>query len=136
MAGRRVWAALQLLDRQLVAHEGRLAGCVDDLELTASEDGNDLYVTAILSGPGALTYRLGRRRLGRWLRRVHAEVVTADPPKADPDDPTRIPFNVVTDIGSHVALGIDAEQAGTASVERWVRDHIVDRIPGSRHASE
>ena len=136
MAGRRVWAALQLLDRQLVAHEGRLAGCVDDLELTASEDGNDLYVTAILSGPGALSYRLRRRRLGGWLRRVHAEVATADPPKADPVDPTRIPFNVVTDIGSHVGLGIDAEQAGTASVERWVRDHIVDRIPGSRHASE
>ena len=38
-AGRAVWAGLHLLDRQLVAHEGRLAGCVDDFELTPSEDG-------------------------------------------------------------------------------------------------
>ena len=63
--GRRVWAGLQLLDRQLIAHEGRLAGTVDDLELTASDDGDQLYVSAILSGPGALAYRLGRRRFGQ-----------------------------------------------------------------------
>jgi hypothetical protein len=130
-AGRRVWAGLQLLDRQLVAHEGALVGCVDDLELTASEDGNSLYVTAILSGPGALTYRLGRRRLGRWLRRMHPFVSARDD-----DDPTSIPFNCVMDIGADIKLGLDAEEVGVASVERWVRDHVIDRIPGSRHEPE
>ncbi len=129
--GRRVWAGLQLLDRQLIAHEGKLAGCVDDIELMASDDGDQLYVTAILSGPGALAYRLGRRRLGRWLRRAHAWAASG----AD-DDPTRIAFNVVTDIGSDIKLGIDAEEAGTASAERWTRDHIITRIPGSGHAPE
>ncbi len=127
--GRRVWAGLQLLDRQLTAHEDRLAGCVDDLELTASDDGDQLYVTAILSGPGALVYRLGGRRLGRWLRRAHARA-------AGDGDSTRIPFNVVADIGSDVKLGLDADATGSASTERWTRDHIVGRIPGSRHAPE
>jgi hypothetical protein len=127
--GRRVWAGLQLLDRQLTAHEDRLAGCVDDLELSANDDGDQLYVTAILSGPGALVYRLGGRRFGRWLRRAHARA-TGD------GDSTRIPFNVVADIGSDVKLGLDADATGSASTERWTRDHIVGRIPGSRHAPE
>jgi hypothetical protein len=129
--GRRVWAGLQLLDRQLVAHGGRLVGVVDDLELRATEDGNNLYVTGILSGPGALMYRFGRRRLGRWLRRVHPWVSARDD-----DDPTCIPFNCVTDIGADIKLGLDANEAGTGSVERWVRDHVIDRIPGSRHEPE
>src|SRR5690242_8829651 len=95
--GRRVWAGLQLLDRQLVAHEGALVGCVDDLELTVSDDGNSLYVTAILSGPGALMYRLGGRRVGRWLRRMHPFVATGDD-----EDPTAISFKYVMDIGSDI----------------------------------
>jgi hypothetical protein len=130
-AGRRLWVGLQLLDRQLVAHDGRLAGCVDDLELTPSDDGNDLYITAILSGPGALAYRLGHRPLGRWLRRVHGEVA------ATPDeDPSRRPFNVVTDIGASISIGVDVDEAGVASVERWIREHIVEQIPGNRHEPE
>ena len=129
--GRRVWAGLQLLDRQLIAHEERLAGCIDDLELIASDDGDQLYVTAILAGPGALAYRLGRRRFGRWLRRVHALAS----PTGDSDS-TRIPFNVVTDIGSDVKLGLDGEETGSASAERWTRDHVINHIPGSGHAPE
>jgi len=129
--GRRVWAALQLLDRQLVSRDGRNAGCCDDIELSESEAGDQLYVTAILSGPGALSYRLNGRRLGRWLRRVHREVAVGDDA-----DPTRIPFNVVIDIGPCIKLGRDAEEVGSASTERWVRDHVIGPIPGSGHAPE
>jgi hypothetical protein len=129
--GRRIWAGLQLLDRQLVAHEERLAGCVDDVELEAMPDGGHLYAVAILSGPGALAYRLGRRRLGRWLRRVHSVVAVGDL-----DDPTRIPFNVVTDLGSDIKLGMDVDETGSYSGERWTRDHVIGRIPGSGHATE
>ena len=59
-AGRVIDAALQLLDRQLIDSDGAAAGKVDDLELTELEDGS-LVVTAVLSGPGALAPRLGRR---------------------------------------------------------------------------
>ena len=128
--GRRVWAALQLLDRQLVAHDDLNAGCCDDLELAYTETGDQLYVTAILSGPGALSYRLNARRLGRWRRRVHREVAVGD------DDPTRIPFNVVSDVGPSIKLGRDADGVGSASTERWVRDHVIGPIPGSGHAPE
>jgi len=66
--GRRSGAGLQLLDRQLIAHEGRLRGTVDDLELMASDDGDQLYVSGS-SRAGRARIRLGRRRFGRWLRR-------------------------------------------------------------------
>jgi len=124
--GRRLWAGMRLLDRQLVSNDGVLAGCVDDLELTASDDGSDLYVTAILSGPGRLAYRVGALRLGRWLQQVHAAV--AAPPRPEP---SRIPFNVVADIGSHIELGCSNDEVGTASLERWARDHVVTHIPGA-----
>jgi hypothetical protein len=129
-AGRRVWAGLQLLDRQLLGRGDRPAGCVDDIELAVSDDGEELYAVAILAGPGTLAYRLGARRLGRWLRRVGAEVAPGS------GDPTRIPFNVVTEIGSHIGVALDAEEVGTASGERWTREHVIERIPGNGHEPE
>jgi hypothetical protein len=51
----RLDAALELLDRQLLDRDGTPAGKVDDLELTDSGEGlKQPYVTAILTGPGAL----------------------------------------------------------------------------------
>jgi len=129
--GRHVWAGLKLLDRQLLDHEGLSAGCCDDIELTPFADDEQLYASAILSGPGSLAYRLGRRRLGRWLRRVHGHVAPGDN-----DDPTRIPFNVVSDLGAAIKLGLDVEQTGSNSGERWMRDHVIGRIPGNGHAPE
>ena len=65
-AGRVLHAALHLLDRQLRDRDGELCGKVDDLELEQADDGT-WYVTAILTGPGHLLYRLGRRTAGTWL---------------------------------------------------------------------
>lgn len=130
MAGRTSWAGLHLLDRQLIDRDGRMAGCVDDLELESSDDTGQLYVTAIISGPGALAQRMGRRRFGTWMRWVHAIVSTGD------GDPSRIPFNLVSDIGSHITIAADHGDVGSGSAERWVRDHIIDRLPGSSHAPE
>jgi sporulation protein YlmC with PRC-barrel domain len=129
MEARRLWAGLHLLDRQLVDRDGRMAGMVDDLELESGESGQ-LYVTAILSGPGALANRFARDVFGDWMRWVHAIVSPGE------RDPARIPFNVVQDIGNHVTLGADRDDVGTASAERWFRDHVVAHIPGSGHASE
>lgn len=129
-SGRALWAGFQLLDRQLVDREGRLCGMVDDLELTRAEETGDVYVSAILSGPGALATRLGASRLGTWLRQVTPLVA------GEEGDPVRIPFGLVTDIGDHISLALDAEETGTAGAERWVRRHVIAHIPGSRHDPE
>ncbi len=130
MSGRELYAALHLLDRQLIDREGRLAGKVDDLELTATDEGG-VYVSAILSGPGTLWYRLRRRRLGRWLR---WHVAAAMP--GDRTDPDRIPIGRVSDIASHVTITVDQPTLASAAAEHWVRDHVIGHIPGSRHDAD
>jgi sporulation protein YlmC with PRC-barrel domain len=121
------WAALRLLDRQIVDREGRMAGNVDDLELTADADGR-IHVSALLAGPGVLANRLGAKRFGRWLRRVHATI--EGPPD---EDPARIPIARVADIGDHITVSLRHEDMGTFHGERWTRDHLIGRIPGSGH---
>ena len=60
MTGRpRLYAGLELLDRQLRDRDGRLCGNVDDLEIERSPDTGELYVTAFVAGPGALLQRTG-----------------------------------------------------------------------------
>jgi hypothetical protein len=109
-------AALHLLDRQLVDVEGRLAGKVDDLELTERPDGPP-FVTAILSGPGALGPRLGR--WGRWL---HGRA--------------RLPFALVHSIGTAVELVASVDELATHDAERWTAEHVIGHLPGAHHAAE
>ena len=123
------WAALRLLDRQIVDRDGRMAGNVDDIELTADADGR-LYVSALLAGPGVLANRLGARRFGRWLRNAHERL------EGDGDDPARIPIADVADIGDHIAVSLQHEDMGVFHGERWTRDHVIGHIPGSGHDPE
>ena len=129
MAGRKMYLGLHLLDRQLVDRKGLLAGKVDDLDLELRDDGR-LYVTAILAGPGVLARRFGGRTFGRWRERALAVLSEGDPPA------TRIPLARVAKIGNHVDLVDDREDLATFATERWVLDHIISHIPGSRHAPE
>jgi len=123
--GRRLHAALDLLDRQLRDRDGRLCGNVDDIELERSADSGQVYVTALLSGPGHLAYRLGRRRFGRWLRDA---AVHSAPPGTDGSG--RIPTDRIVELGSVIALAVDGDELSSAGGERWVRDHIISKIPG------
>jgi sporulation protein YlmC with PRC-barrel domain len=130
MAGRSLDAGLRLLDRQLIDRDGMLAGKVDDLELTPSEeDPRVLYVTAILAGPGALAGRLGGR-LGHWIERISARL------REERDRPARVPFGAVKEIGTAVDLWVPREELETDRLEEWVRQHAIGRIPGAEHAPE
>lgn len=120
---------LRVLDRQIVDPDGAMVCKVDDVELVADDDGG-YVVTALLAGPLALGPRLPGR-LGRWT------VALARRWAADPEPvPPRIPFERVTELGSAVVLDRSRDQLGIAPLEDWVRSHVIDRIPGSRHESE
>jgi hypothetical protein len=127
--GRRLDAAIGLLDRQLVDRDGRLVGKVDDVELARRDDGR-LVVTALLTGPGALGERLpgvlGRATLAVW-RRLH--------PDADPV-PARIEISAVREIGSVVQLGRSSSDVPNQRLEAWARRQIVAKLPGSDHDSD
>jgi hypothetical protein len=121
--GRQYDAALHLLDRQIIDADDLLVAKVDDLELTERADGR-WAVTAILVGPGALGPRM-HGRLGEWVgavwRRLH--------PDRDPA-PGRIPISAVIDIDSSVTVTGHREDVGVDGLEKWVRTHVVDRLPG------
>ncbi len=126
--GRRIYGALHLLDRQIVAGDGRLAGKVDDVELEESPEGGAWHVTAVLTGPGALGPRLGGR-FGRFLAAVHGRL-------ADEPVPARVPFGVVSELGNHLEVTLEREQLESNRLEAWTRDHVIDHVPGAHHEAE
>jgi hypothetical protein len=127
VTGRVLYAALHLLDHQLVDREGRLCGKLEDLELETNSEGTT-YVTAILTGPGTLWERFGRRRIATWLRSYTPTVFEGAEP-----DPGRLPMWRVSDIGPAIHINASRDEIATAAVEHWVRDHIIAHVPGSRH---
>jgi sporulation protein YlmC with PRC-barrel domain len=127
-AGRVMDVGLELLDRQILDPDGRMAGNVDDLELRFPEgiDGSGPpSISALLAGPGALARRLGST-LGRWVAASHERLQDRHL-----EGPARIPFGVVTEVGQAVRVGVPFDRLPTAAFEGWVRTRIIDRIPGS-----
>jgi len=114
---------LDLLDRQLLDKDGLMAGKVDDLELTPPEDdpNGPPFITAILSGPGALAPRLGR--LASWIaaRRLRLDRRPG---------PSRIAFGVVSRAQTEIQLGVSRDELDSTTSERWAR-RIIERIPGA-----
>ena len=135
MNARIIDAALELLDRQLIDRDGKLAGNVDDVEITLPENWPDNetdelpVVSALLSGPGVLAERFGGR-LGRgwaaFYRRIHPGT----------DGSGAIPVAQVRDIGSAIRLAVSRDELSSARMEEWFRRHVISKIPGAGHAPE
>jgi hypothetical protein len=125
-AGRSLWAALHLLDRQILDRDGTPLAKVDDLEFSEPESNGDLPVlTDILCGQAALARRFNRR-LGRGvelLRRVMQ-------PTAEPG-PGRISSGAVTDVGVDVRVALGRNDADVTVMERWLQREVLTHIPGS-----
>jgi hypothetical protein len=130
MSGRVLEAGLQLLDRQLIDKDGRLAGKVDDLELEVPEGGDPPTVTAILAGPGALSRRIGGR-FGAWLEAIANRLRDGDDRR-----PARVSFAVVKGIGSAINLSVPKRELETDRLEAWTRDHLIGKLPGAGDAPD
>ncbi len=116
-------ARLHLLDRQLLDDDGDPVAIVDDLELEGVEVDEDIppgtpapRVTALLSGHVVATRIFG-----------------GSPP---PSRLQPIPWKLLASIGTTVQLLPTDMQFDVQWMERWLRDHVVARIPGGRHAAE
>jgi len=123
----RLLIGFHLLDRQLVDRDGYPVGKVDDVELAPGADGTPTVV-ALLVGPRALGARMGGW-FGRWIanvaRRLH--------PTADPA-PLRIAWERVDRVDSAVYLNVSRDLLPEPVLETWLRDHVIDHIPGADHA--
>jgi sporulation protein YlmC with PRC-barrel domain len=127
VTGRQYDAVLSLLDRQVVDPDGGALAKIDDIELEPGENG-ELWVSAILSGPAALGPRIGGV-LGRVMVGISTRLTGGAAP-------LRIPFSTVTEIGATVRVGIRDTDLRRESLEGWLREHVIAKIPGATDAPE
>jgi hypothetical protein len=113
-------AHLHLLDRQVLDVHGVPVAVVDDLELSEIPAGEEIppdtpppVITALLSGPTLATRIFGGR-----------------PPESRM---LRTPWVAIREIGVVIKLSVGRDTQDLFWTERWVRDHIIGRIPGGRH---
>jgi len=118
-----VHLAHDVLDAQLVDHVGEKIGRVDAL-LLELEPGQPPRVATIVIGGAARAERVGRwfvalRRGWRALFGHHDEHVS------------RVPFDKVRRIGDTIELDVEEQSLDSEHLERWLKKHVVCRIPGS-----
>jgi hypothetical protein len=113
-------AHLHLLDRQVLDVHGVPIAVVDDLELSEIPAGQEIppdtsppVITALLSGPTLATRIFGGR-----------------PPESRM---VRTPWVAIREIGVVIKLSVGRDTQDLFWTERWIRDHVIGRIPGGRH---
>lgn len=117
-----------LLDRQIIDRDGAPVGKVDDVELTYDDTGTP-HVTALLMGQAALGDRIGGT-LGACIAGAARSLSgSLDRP------PMRISIDLVAHIGSAVNLSVNRALLPDPPLETWLRDHLIQRIPGAGHES-
>ncbi|MBW9095506.1 hypothetical protein JNB62_17640 [Microbacterium jejuense] len=120
--GRAVDARLHLLDRQMLDRDDVPISTVDDIEIVGVELGEAIdhdaapTVAAILIGAAVLPRVFGGSMpRSRW---------------------DRIEWSRVHRLDTVVRIDAEAEHLDATWLERWIRDRIIARIPGGRHAPE
>ena len=108
-----------VLDQQVIDAHGLEMGKVDGLVLELG-DGTATRVAFVVIGGTTLLWRI-HRGLARWAeRRLRGEGHVA-----------RIPWSKVLKIGVDVKADVEAERSPALYWERWVREHVIGRFPGS-----
>jgi hypothetical protein len=118
-----VHLAHDVLDAQLVDHHQEKIGRVDAL-LLELEDGQPPRVATIVIGGAARAERVGRwfvavRRVFRAMFGQREEHVS------------RISFDTVRRIGDTIELDVEEKSLESEHLERWLKEHVVCRIPGA-----
>lgn len=119
-AGLVLDAQLHLLDRQILDVDGVPVTTVDDIELSGPVPDEPIpagteapSITALLTGPVLGTRIFGGRPPSHRL--------------------IRVPWDAVAAVGTVVRLGVRDDSLDASWVERWLRTHVIGRIPGGRH---
>jgi hypothetical protein len=121
--GRLVDALPQLLDRQLHDHDGEPIGIVDDIDL----DGVPMDVDIAEGTPAPTVAAVVTGNV--WATRIFG----GKPPAS------RLQFiawDLVDRLGVVITLHRTDAQLDSLWLERWLRRHVIGRIPGGRHAPE
>jgi sporulation protein YlmC with PRC-barrel domain len=109
----------EVLDQQVIDAHDHQMGKVDGVVLEL-RPGEAARVTHIVIGGTTLLWRLNRR-LAAWAERKRGGEGHA----------THVPWRQVVKIGIDVKVDLEAERSPAHWWERWLREHVVGRIPGA-----
>jgi len=119
----RVYLVRDVLDEQLVDRKGRRMGKVDGVVLELRE-AQPPRVSALEVGGMALLRRLPLGA-GRWIAPLARRWGLRR------GEPYRIPWSRIRDVGIDVTVDVDAPATPAYVWERWLRRHVIGRIPGA-----
>lgn len=113
-----------VLDNQLVDRQQRKMGRVDGIivELRQNQPPRLAYIEV---GFPVLARRL-HPRLERWVTAIQGRW------GAKQRESYRIPWSKMVDVGINVELDLEATDTPTLGYENWIREHVVERIPGGK----
>src|ERR1043166_7485159 len=112
-----------VLDKLLVDRDGVPLGRVDGIVLIIGGENSCPRVAQIESGIATLARRLNAR-FARALHRIVNKIGFGW------RRPIRIAWSEIESLGKEVKLDVRAESSRLLERERWVRDHVIRRIPG------
>lgn len=113
-----------VLDNQLVDRNQRKMGKVDGIVMEC-KDGQPPRLASIEVGLPTLARRL-HPRLERWVAALESKW------GAKQGESFRIPWSKVRDVGIDVEVDLEAEATPALGYEQWLRDHVIERIPGAK----
>lgn len=113
-----------VLDKLLVDCDGVPLGRVDGIVLVIGGKDSRPRVAQIESGLATLARRLN----ARFARALHWCVRTAG---LRWRRPIRISWSEIELLGKELKLDVSAKNSRLLARERWLRDHIIRRIPGN-----
>jgi hypothetical protein len=112
-----------VLDAQLLDRRGDKIGRVDGLTLEL-RPGAPPRVAAVLIGGPVRAARIGRPAV--WLGDAMRAIA-----RVKHSGMSRVAFERVTRIGTAVALDVDGSTLEAGHLERWLAEHLIERIPGA-----
>ena len=113
----------EILDKQVVDSKDNKMGRVDGVVLEL-RPGKPPRVTFLEIGAAECTRRLSKI-FSAWVASIQRRW------KVKEEDPFRIPWSKVLDIGIDVKVDYEAEKTPADAWEKWIRDHIIKKIPGA-----
>ena len=111
-----------VLDKQIVDQQQNKIGRVDGVILEF-EEGKQPTIKAIELGFVTQCYRL-HPRLGRLVERWERPWTSVEPRY-------RITWDKVVPTGNNVTADVDPDSSPALAWERWLRRHIIEKIPGA-----
>src|SRR5947209_5089553 len=112
-----------VLDAQLTDRNKEKIGRVDALLLELRDDRPPRVATIVIGGDARA------QRIGHWMVALRSAIGAMTGRRRERT--SHVPFTAMRSIADSIELDVEGETLESGHLERWLRDHVVCRIPGA-----